>query len=428
MLWQASGGVIEYENSSTAGNYKHWHHESLVIITFDMQYSSFDFSSLKSKISQKLSHKFSRNQLVVKSAITDRVDRWIAKNRSLVLRQTPIWAQALLATVVGVGSIAVLGSVLFKIDEVITVSGQLQSVQGTTEVKTPAGGKILEVYFEEGQLVKKGDLLVKFDTTQAINDKATLTELIELEQLALARKLNLLNEKQAVLDRKVNTYQKIVDDMQVLVGNGAFRRVEYLKQLDQLFQLRSDLSGVNIEKSVQRLTSEKSISEMKSRLQQAELLLRYQNVVAPTSGVIFRPQAVKLGVLQAGETIVSIVPQSGLKAEILVPNKDIGFVKTGLSAKVRVDAFPFTRYGELNGVVTHIGADALPPDNKANFYRFPVRLSLDKPFLESKQLKIPLRSGMAVTANLRLREKRVISLVSDILVDQTDSVRSIRQQ
>ena len=191
------------------------------------------------------------------------------------------------------------------------------------------------------------------------------TELIELEQLALARKLNLLNEKQAVLDRKVNTYQKIVDDMQVLVGNGAFRRVEYLKQLDQLFQLRSDLSGVNIEKSVQRLISEKSMSEMKSKLQQAELLLRYQNVVAPTSGVIFRPQAVKLGVLQAGETIVSIVPQSGLKAEILVPNKDIGFVKTGLSAKVRVDV-PFTRYGELNGVVT-FGADAHPLITKQIF-------------------------------------------------------------
>ena len=40
---------------------------------------------------------------------------------------------------------------------------------------------------------------------------------------------------------------------------------------------------------------------------------------------------------------------------------------------------------------------------------------------------IPLRSGMAVTANLKLRDKRVISLLSDLLVDQGDSIRSIRQ-
>ena len=43
-------------------------------------------------------------------------------------------------------------------------------------------------------------------------------------------------------------------------------------------------------------------------------------------------------------------------------------------------------------------------------------------------IKIPLKSGMAITTNLKLRDKRVISLVSDLLVDQTDSVRSLRQQ
>ena len=152
--------------------------------------------------------------------------------------------------------------------------------------------------------------------------------------------------------------------------NGGFQRVEYLKQLDQLFQLKTELSGVEIEKSVQQLIADKSINEIKSRLNQAELQLAYQNVVAPISGVIFQPMAVKLGVLQPGEKIVSIVPQSGLRAEVFVPNKDIGFVKNGLKAKVRIDAFPFSRYGELNGIVSHIGADALPPDATANYYRF----------------------------------------------------------
>ena len=125
---------------------------------------------------------------------------------------------------------------------------------------------------------------------------------------------------------------------------------------------------------------------------------------------------------------LSIVPQVGLYAEVFVPNQDIGFIKNGQSAKVRVDAFPFTRYGELSASVTQIAADALEPDQKQNFYRFPVKLKLQKSFLQTGDVKIPLKSGMAITTNLKLRDKRVISLLSDLLVDQTDSVRSIRQQ
>ena len=78
--------------------------------------------------------------------------------------------------------------------------------------------------------------------------------------------------------------------------------------------------------------------------------------------------------------------------------------------------------------MSQIAADALEPSASRNFYHFPVKLKLERSYLESKGIKIPLKPGMAITTNLKLRDKRVISLVSDLLVDQTDSVRSIRQQ
>ena len=117
-----------------------------------------------------------------------------------------------------------------------------------------------------------------------------------------------------------------------------------------------------------------------------------------------------------------------MHAEVFVPNQDIGFVKSGQQAKVRIDAFPFTRYGELDAQVSHIGADALEPSKVMSYYRFPVKLRLQSNYLEKDNIKIPLKSGMSITTNLKLRDKRVISLISDLLVDQTDSVRSIRQQ
>jgi len=363
-----------------------------------------------------------------KQVVGDAAERWLARNRSLVLRQTPVWAQSLAAIVIGLGTVAVLGGVLFRIDEVVTVSGQLESLTGSTEVKTPAGGKVAAVQFKDGQLVRKGQLLVRFDTRQAADEQATLKRLIGLENSDLQSQLRILQERQQVIRQKLNTSKSITSELKRLVNSGGFQRMQYLQQLDQQYELQSQLASVQLEMRRTSLESQKSIGQMRNRLRQAELQLQYQTVVAPVAGVVFEPKARVDGVLDAGETILTLVPQQGLKAQVFVPNKDIGFVKTGQVAKVRVDAFPFTRYGELEGRVSQIGADALPPDQNANFYRFPVKLTLNRSYLQSEGVKIPLRSGMAITANLKLREKRVISLLSDLLVDQTESIKSLRQQ
>ena len=367
-------------------------------------------------------------KLSAKQVVGDAAEKWLARNRSLVLRQTPVWAQSLAVIFIAMGSIAVLGAIFFKIDEVITVSGQLEAINGTTDVKTPAGGKVAAVFFKDGEFIRKGQKLVRFDTRQAADEKATLSALILLEQKDLNNKKGILGERYSVLAQKVNTNEGIVRELKGLVDKGGFQRVQYLQQLDQLFELKSQLQSVKLEMSRITLEAEKSIGQMRNKLRSAELQLQYQNVMAPASGIVFEPKVRVDGVLQAGETILTIVPQQGLKAEIFVSNKDIGFVKTGLLAKVRVDAFPFTRYGELQGKVYQIGADSLPPSEIANYYRFPVKLSLNRSFLKSQGVVIPLRSGMAITANLKLREKRVISLISDLLVDQTESVKGLRQQ
>ena len=380
--------------------------------------------------------------LTLKQKAGDASNRWLERNRNLVLRQTPFWIQSIAGIMIALGAITVTGSFLFKIDEVVTVQGQLVTIGGTVPVKTPAGGRVAEVLFEDGEYVQKGQLLVKLDTRQAADEKETLTRLITVEEQQLASRLSTL-ESQAqtlegryeVLEQRLKTKDTITSEMKKLVAAGGFQRIQLLEQLDQVYELRKQLTEVKqqqsqllLEANQNRLETAKNIDRMQSQLKQAELQLQYQNVLAPVEGVVFDPKANPKGVLEAGQRILSIVPQVGLYAEVFVPNQDIGFVKTGQEAKVRVDAFPFTRYGDLLGKVTQIGADALPPDSTNGFYRFPVKLQLDNSYLESKGVKIPLKSGMAITTNLKLREKRVISLVSDLLVDQTDSINSIRQQ
>ena len=405
-------------------------------------------SDLKAKSNEAMeeivptAHDKEISSLSIKHQVGDAANNWLARNRSLVLRQTPVWAQSLALLMISLGGITILAGIFVRIDEVVTVQGQLKSIGGTVDVETPAGGRVSEVYFRDGDSVKKGQLLVKFDTRSAEERKSTLTRLINIEKNELktqlknidSQRLSIVN-KEKVLEKRLSTKKTIVKEMSFLVEEGGFQRLQYLEQLDQLFELERQISDLQEQKArllLQadqiKLRSLKSIDQMTNQLSQAELQLQYQNVVSPASGVVFNPAVRPEGVLQPGERILSVVPQNGLYAEVYISNQDIGYVKKGQSAKVRVDAFPFTRYGEIDAQVSQISADALPPDSTFNSYRFPLKLRLDQSVLVSDGIKIPLKSGMSVTSNLKLRDKRVISLVSDLLVDQTDSIRSIRQQ
>ena len=102
---------------------------------------------------------------------------WSAIDRSF--RQTPIWAQSLSIGLFSLGTIALIGGIFFRIDEVVSVGGQLRSIGGTVEVESPAGGKISESYFADGDKVTKGQLLVKFDTRQASEQVLTLKNMIK---------------------------------------------------------------------------------------------------------------------------------------------------------------------------------------------------------------------------------------------------------
>ena len=115
-----------------------------------------------------------------KEAVSRSAERWLARNRSLVLRQTPVWAQSLAIIIVSLGVSGIAAGLLFRIDEVVSVTGQLESLGGSVEVKTPAGGKIASVLFKDGSIVRKGQPLVRFDTRQAATDKATNSKLIQL--------------------------------------------------------------------------------------------------------------------------------------------------------------------------------------------------------------------------------------------------------
>lgn len=349
------------------------------------------------------------------------------RENALVMRQSPRWLQFFAGLMVVIGGGLLATGYFVRIDEIVTATGQLQSKTGKAEVKTPAGGKVAEVLIRNGDVVRQGQPLVRFDTAIAREQLVTSQQLISLEQQGLARQLASLDAQAVVIDQRLTTQRRITKEYAKLAASGGMGGLDALKQQDSLFDLISRRKVLDQDRQKIQIEAEKKIRELQARIEQLQVQLNYQNVLAPVGGVAFEVKARPAGVIQGGETMLTIIPTTGLSAEVFVPNKDIGFIKVGQSAKVRVDAFPSTRYGELKGTVALVGADALPPDSTNNSYRFPVRITLEKPWLEAGGIRIPLRSGMAITSNLRIREKRLISLVSDFFAGQLDSLKALRQ-
>ena len=134
---------------------------------------------------------------------------------------------------------------MFRIDEVVTVQGQLKSIGGTVEVETPAGGRISDVFFEDGEIVKKGQLLLRFDTRKAAAEKELLTNQIEFEKKQLLTQLKTLESqvqtlegRQSVLDQRLKTKKLMLKEMESLVSQGGFQRLQYLQQQDDYFALQ----------------------------------------------------------------------------------------------------------------------------------------------------------------------------------------------
>ncbi|MFM2305106.1 MAG: hypothetical protein RLZZ135_2518 [Cyanobacteriota bacterium] len=172
---------------------------------------------------------------------------------------------------------------------------------------------------------------------------------------------------------------------------------------------------------------DRKITDFNSQIAQAKMNLKYQDIIAPVSGTIFELKAGTPGfVANTSEPVLKIVPDDTLTAKVFITNKDIGFVKVGMPVDVRVESFPFSEYGDVKGKIVEIGSDALPADQTHPFDRFPATIRLEQQNLNSKGHPLALQSGMSLSVNIKIRDRTVMSLLSDLVIKQNDGLKTLR--
>ncbi|MFB4202370.1 Hemolysin secretion protein D, plasmid [wastewater metagenome] len=166
--------------------------------------------------------------------------------------------------------------------------------------------------------------------------------------------------------------------------------------------------------------AQKRIATTREELRKAMARAEWSTLRAPISGFV---QGLKIhttgGVVEPAQELMRVVPEGAeLQVQAWLANRDVGFVDEGQTAEVKVETFPFTRYGTLHATVTHVSNDATAQENGGLIYE--TTAALERSWIEVDGRQIPLSPGMTVSLEIKTGQRRVLDFVLAPLVEHVD--------
>lgn len=311
--------------------------------------------------------------------------------QELVYRQPPKWTKALVWSIAGSFGFGLIFACFARIDEVVIARGELQAIGAERPIKSPISGIISKIYVNEGKSVDTGDKLIEFDSNVLFAREESLKA--KLEELIISRKLE----------------EDILKEVETLAEIGGIQVIQYLQQ----------------EKKVNQVNFE--IKQIEAKIKEINFDKRKTVILSPVKGKVFNLIPQSIGYASTlGENLMNVVPDGDVEAKVFLSNNDVGFVKNEMEADIRIDAYPFTQFGSIKGKLKFVGDEVLPSDFQNPEPRFPAYINLSKQYLFKNGNTYKVRSGQSVSVNLKVRDKPVISLLTDAIDKAFDSLKGIK--
>ncbi|AXA34445.1 HlyD family type I secretion periplasmic adaptor subunit [Francisella adeliensis] len=283
--------------------------------------------------------------------------------------------------------------------------------------------------------------------------QSTIAKLMTLEatQFSKEREKDISINKTKQLAETIKVIKEKLDTYQGLYKKKAISRMEYLeyrekflnayyeleteKKRDMQFdaeiaEARSNLESFKSETYLETLEGirqdKKDLYTAEQELRKATTLNGKNTIRAPIDGIVHEMQIHTIGaVVTPAQVLMQIVPMDQkLEAEVFVKNHDIGYLKRGDVAEVKVNTFPFTEYGVLKGKVEKISGDAIDDEKMGLVYK--MIISLDDSVLHKDGKNYQIVPGMAVEAEVKTGTRRVLEFFTEPLTRGIDN--SLRER
>jgi hemolysin D len=183
-------------------------------------------------------------------------------------------------------------------------------------------------------------------------------------------------------------------------------------QLTQAQNSRASLIAQTRREALDSLTdAETKASRAMQDVARARSEVRLLALRAPVDGSVQQLTVHTVGgVVGAAQPLMLIVPRDDtIEIEGFVENKDIGYVRAGQSAAVKIDAFDYTKYGMVHGRVVFVSNDAVDDQKLGSVYETHVRLTASSILVDGRQAT--LTPGMTVQVEIKTGTRRVIEYV-----------------
>ena len=295
---------------------------------------------------------------------------------------------------------AIVWACLSEIDVVITSSGSIQPVGNLNVVQSYANGSVKAINITEGDYVEKDDVLIELDTQSLDIDAEQLDsqkKILDAQQKIYTKikdgeklseiKIDDYDDElktyiQSILDND-KSYHNTLDNLEKdkenadlnhqiaqiqleeYEANGTEREAEMQELMVQQYELAKDQADVKIKDTKTQYSSQvnSKISEISGQLDEIETNLEkyslskdYQYITAPVSGHINSINVNTIGAaVTSAQELVTIVPDNTpVEMVCYVKNMDIADVEIGMETEIKLEAYPYNKYGTVKGKVKYI--------------------------------------------------------------------------
>lgn len=335
-----------------------------------------------------------------------------------------------------------------ELDQITRANGQVIASSRNQVIQSPEGGVLAELPVREGAQVKRGQLLARFDKTkteagylESAAKAAGLTAAVsrlnaemfggkpkfppELDNYPefRANQLALFNKRQSAVRDEISALEKsmklIKEELEMnmpLLKTGDVSRADILRLQRQVADIEGQITNRRNRYLQECQTdlgkAQEDLAGIMQIVAQRKEQLEFTEVRSPMDGIVRNVRLTTLGgVAKPGEEIMQIVPvDDNLIIEAKVKPADIAFVKPGLPATVKLDAYDYSIYGTLKGEVTYISADTLNEDIRGNeqpYYRVQIKTSI-RNLAGKNNERIDIQPGMTAVAEIKTGKKTVL--------------------
>jgi HlyD family secretion protein len=345
---------------------------------------------------------------------------------------------------VRVGQIVKKGQVLATLDPTFTAADETQLRVRLQSLDTQASGLRAELSGKPGANVSAGasddaQLQAQLSTERKANYEAQRNKMDQnIARLRAGLETN--KHDQAILAQRVKSLREVEAMQEQLMAEQFGAKMHLLEARDRRLEVERDMDlqrnksiemarelasseseRAAFEKSWRQKSMEDLLSASRERdsineqLAKADKRAKMVQLVAPSDGVVLEIGKLSIGsIVREAEPLFTLVPLgSELEAEVQIDSQDVGYIKTGALAHLKVDAFSFQEHGMLDGKVRFISQDSFKRDTNEKSGGGLDAYYLSRIPFSGKLRKLPgdarLLPGMTVTAEIVVGHRTVMS-------------------